>query len=216
MSLAKSDRPAILCMFSGGIDSSGALHQLITNAKYQQYELLIHHVHIINREKRAKAEAYAVERILNYYKNEMGAKFLFTQSTFNTTGFAPMQSPRFPFDLDVCLFIAANIAAAYPSIKKIVRGKNKTDVETADDGFRHRNERAFALLESTLMLEDMDNPEYEFPVIDFTKAEVWNSLPATVQKNTWWCRRPVYDENDTPKTCGRCSTCKEVAKFMVQ
>lgn len=213
MSSSIKNLPTILCLFSGGIDSTGALHVLLTSDQYMDYDLIVHHVHIQNRENRAQAEAVAVERILNYYKNELGKVFTFTQSTFNTMGFAPMKSNQFPFDMDVCTFMAANITVAHGNIQIIVRGRTKTDLESATASYQHRTNRTQAILDGVLMLDDVKKPTYEFPVIDYTKEEVWNMLPEPVRNSTWWCRRPVY-KDEVPQTCGKCITCKEVSEFL--
>jgi 7-cyano-7-deazaguanine synthase in queuosine biosynthesis len=56
MVASQSDRlPTILCLFSGGIDSTGVLHRLMTDPQYVQHPLIVHHIHIFNRENRAKA-----------------------------------------------------------------------------------------------------------------------------------------------------------------
>ncbi|MEO9871657.1 7-cyano-7-deazaguanine synthase [Ekhidna sp.] len=207
-------KPAILCMFSGGIDSTGVLHQLMTNEKFTEHPLIVHHIHIFNRENRAKAEAAAVSSILNYYHKNVNRKFLVTESTFNTTGFAPLQSSRFPFDMDVCAFFSGNICAARKEIDFVAMGRTKTDVDSGGDNFMVRMKRAQAIFKSVMSLENTNLPEYIFPVIDFTKGEIWKFLPEQVRKSTWWCRRPVYKEGKPPQACGKCQTCKDVKEFV--
>ena len=63
MNEPKDKRDTILCMFSGGIDSSGVLHELFTNPEYVDRPLIIHHTILQNRENRAKAESQAVKAI---------------------------------------------------------------------------------------------------------------------------------------------------------
>lgn len=200
-------------MFSGGIDSTGVLHQLITNPKYVDHPLIVHHIHIWNRENRAMAEAEAVKTILGYYKNNTSRKFLVTESTFNTTGFAPLKSNRFPFDMDVCAFFSANICAARKEIDFVAMGRTKTDVDAGGDNFMMRMKRAQAIFKSVMMLEKTTMPEYIFPVVEFTKKEIWEFLPEEVRNSTWWCRRPIYEEGKKPKACGNCQTCKDTKEF---
>ncbi|MEO9806513.1 MAG: 7-cyano-7-deazaguanine synthase [Reichenbachiella sp.] len=206
-------KPTILCLLSGGVDSTGALHQLITNDQYQGFDLIVHHINIVNRERRALAESQAVKNILNYYVDHLQAQFIYTESTSDTTGFAPLQSKRFPFDMDICTFMAANLVAAYPAISKIVRGRTKTDLEGADTSYVKRTARTKSILESVIMFDAIETPEYLFPVIDFTKEEIWNFLPEPVKQHTWWCRHPQYDENKNAKPCGVCPTCKQMAQI---
>ncbi|WP_179213263.1 adenine nucleotide alpha hydrolase family protein [Ekhidna lutea] len=205
-------KPTILCMFSGGIDSTGVLHQLITDEKYKDHPLIVHHIHIFNRENRARAEAMAVKTILSYYKENTERPFLVTESTFNTTGFAPLKANRFPFDMDVCAFMAGNICTARKDVKSVAMGRTKTDVESGGENFMARMKRAQAIFKSVLALEKSEAPTYIFPVVEFTKQEVWEMLPADVRKNTWWCRTPIYI-GDKAQSCGKCHTCNDVKKF---
>ena len=210
----RSNKPTILCMYSGGIDSTGVLHQLMTNEKYIEHPLIVHHIHIFNRENRAKAESSAVKAVLTYYQKNVDRKFLVTESTFNTMGFAPLKSVRFPFDMDVCAFFSGNICAARKDIGMVAMGRTKTDVDSGGDNFMLRMKRAQAIFKSVLSLERKDIPEYIFPVVDFTKKEIWEFLPEEVRTNTWWCRRPIYEEGKAPKACGKCPTCKAVKDFV--
>ncbi|MEP2023704.1 MAG: 7-cyano-7-deazaguanine synthase [Reichenbachiella sp.] len=206
-------KPTILIMFSGGVDSAGVLHELLSNEKYKSYALIVHHIHIWNRENRALAEVEAVKKILNCYMQQGEPQFLFTQSTFDTRGFAPLKSNRFPMDMDVCAFTASQICAARPDVVHVAMGRTKTDVEGGGDGFELRMQRAQAIFKSSLSLEKHKTAEYIFPVVDYTKQEIWNFLPDEVRQSTWWCRRPVY-ENKVAKPCGNCSTCKEMSKII--
>ncbi|MEO1254229.1 MAG: hypothetical protein AAFY41_04970 [Bacteroidota bacterium] len=212
--MSSSVKPTILCMYSGGIDSTGVLHELMTNDKYTEHPLIIHHIHIFNRENRATAEAHAVKQILKYYQENTSRKFLVTESTFNTMGFAPLKSVRFPFDMDVCAFFAGNISAARKDIGMVAMGRTKTDVDTGGGNFQMRMNRAQSIFKSVMSLEGTSVPEYIFPVLNYTKKEIWGFLPEEVRTNTWWCRRPIYAENEKPKACGRCITCKDVKDFV--
>lgn len=207
------NKPSILCMFSGGVDSTGVLHELLHNEKYQSYSLIVHHIHIWNRENRAMAEIEAVKNILNYYKGQSKGQFLFTQNTFDTRGFAPLQSNRFPMDMDVCAFTASQICAARPDIKHVAMGRTKTDVEGGGKSFQLRMQRAQAIFKSGLSLEQHQAAEYIFPVVDYTKEEIWNFLSLEVRQSTWWCRRPVYQDK-MAKPCGQCNTCKEMVSIV--
>ena len=199
-------------MFSGGIDSTGVLHRLMTNEKYISHPLIIHHIHIQNRENRANAEAIAVSSILNYYKKNTDRQFLYSESVFNTTGFASLKSKRFPFDMDVCAFIAGNICAARKDVGFVAMGRTKTDIDSGAGNFSLRMDRAQKVFKDVISLDQIE-PSYIFPVMELTKKEIWDSLPEPVRNSTWWCRRPIYQANNTAKPCGMCITCKDVNNF---
>ncbi|MEQ6168533.1 MULTISPECIES: 7-cyano-7-deazaguanine synthase [unclassified Ekhidna] len=206
------EKPSILCMFSGGIDSTGALHHLLTEEKFAERKLFVHHIHIHNRENRARAEAAAVKHILQYYKKSVSRNFVFTESTFNSTGFGPLKATRFPYDADVIAFYAANIATARKDIGQVVVGRTKTDVESGGN-YSARMKRRQEIFDAVWLLEKDTKPEFFYPLLDLTKEEVWYRLPAEVRNWTWWCRTPVY-KNEIAKPCGRCVTCMQVKTFL--
>lgn len=64
---------------------------------------------------------HSVEKIIRYYQQHHPERtFTYPESVFNTTGFAPRQANRFPFDMDVCAFTAGNIAVTQ-NISKMVQ-----------------------------------------------------------------------------------------------
>ena len=208
-------REAILCMFSGGIDSTGVLHSMFENDAYRNAPLIVHHIVLQNRENRAKAEIKAVRKILAYYQaNYPNRQFTYTQSTFDTSGFAPLKSSRFPFDMDVCAFVAGNLCVARKDINEVAMGRTKTDIESGGDNFEMRMRRAQNIFKSVFSLEEEEPPAYIFPVMDMTKEEIWRMLPNSIKKATWYCRHPVYQADDLAKPCGKCRTCKEVSEFL--
>ncbi|WP_370088078.1 hypothetical protein [Ekhidna sp.] len=205
-------KPAILCMFSGGIDSTGVLHELMTSDKWKDYPLIIHHIHIFNRENRARAEASAVKTILNYYKVNSDKRFLVTESTFDTMGFAGLKSARYPYDMDVCAFYGANAAVARKEIQLVAWGRTKTDVDSGGN-FEARMKRMQDIFSSVWILEKEPVPKFIFPLIELTKEEIWSKLPDDVKKHVWWCRTPIY-KNDKASPCQKCGTCLQVKDFI--
>ena len=207
-------KDTILCMFSGGVDSSGVLHHLMSKPEYRDKHLIVHHIILQNRENRAQAEIVSVKSIVEYYLSEYPKReFIYTDSVFNTTGFSPLGAERFPFDMDVCAFIAGNICVARKDIRHVAMGRTKTDVDSGGGNFQKRMERAQGIFRSIYSLETEAIPEYIFPVMDKSKQEIWNDLPAKVQAASWYCRHPQYASDGVAIACGNCQTCREVAEF---
>lgn len=98
--------PKILCLYSGGLDSAGALWQLIHDPNYIEYEILIHHVHLINATKRYNAEKQAVDKSIPIFRKYTNRKLYFSSTIMD---FAFM-APKVPMDADVYGFVAANLA----------------------------------------------------------------------------------------------------------
>ena len=199
-------------MFSGGIDSTGVLHQLLTNEQFEDHPIIIHHIQIHNRENRAKAEARAVKAILSYYKTNVIKKFMVTESVFDSTGFAGLKAERFPYDMDVCAFYGANLTVARKEIRYVAWGRTKTDVSGGGD-FEARMQRMQDIFNSVWTLEKEPPPKFVFPLINFEKVKIWQSLPPEIRQHVWWCRTPRYD-GDIPKACGRCGTCIQTKAFL--
>lgn len=85
----------IVCMFSGGIDSSGVLYTLITDHDYRDRNLIVQHIILQNRENRAQAEMDSVTKIIKYYQTTYPERsFTYTESVFNTTGFSSLTADR--------------------------------------------------------------------------------------------------------------------------
>ncbi len=209
------NKHTILCMFSGGIDSSGVLHSLVTDPAFRDRELIVHHIILQNRENRAKAEMDSVTAIIKHYQEQHPERpFTYTQSVFNTMGFAPLQANRFPFDMDVCAFTAANIAVARKDVRQIAMGRTKTDVDSGGQNFQKRMERAQNVFRAVYSLETETVPDYIFPVINMTKQAIWEMLPEPVQNASWYCRQPQYSEDGLAHPCKQCITCKEVQEFI--
>lgn len=205
----------IVCMFSGGIDSSGVLHTLITDRDYRNRNLIVQHIILQNRENRAQAEIDSAAKIISYYqRNYPDRPFTYTESVFNTTGFAPLEADRFPFDMDVCAFIAANIAVARKDVREIAMGRTQTDIESGSNDFRQRMQRAQRVFQAVYSLEDEAVPNYIFPVINFSKQTIWKMLPPEVQTAAWYCRYPSYQQDGSAQPCTKCVTCKDVAEFI--
>lgn len=202
-------------MFSGGIDSSGVLYTLVTDPDFRDRELIVHHIILQNRENRAQAEMDSVTQIVNYCQTHHADRpFTYTQSVFNTMGFAPLAANRFPYDMDVCAFTAANIAVARKDVRQIAMGRTKTDVGSGGTDFQQRMARAQQVFGAVYSLEKEAIPNYIFPVINMTKREIWDSLPPQIQQASWYCRHPQYQEDGSATPCKQCITCKEVAEFI--
>ncbi|MGJ8656778.1 MAG: hypothetical protein ACSHX6_10030 [Akkermansiaceae bacterium] len=176
--MSEISKKAILCMFSGGLDSVGVLYRLLTSAEYDDYTMHVHHMHLLNREERTEAEAHAVEKIIPLIQERTGRPIRYTE---NVMEYRFLQT-RFIYDMDLAAFMAANIVREYRDIEKVAMGRTKTDVEAGSQNFIDRMDRAQKLYELTLSLEqNLVIPERIFPVLDLTKAEIFAMLPEEIR-----------------------------------
>lgn len=193
-------------MFSGGLDSVGVLYQLLTSPAYANFEIHAHHMHLLNVEERAEAEGHAVKALYQAFREETKRSFITSENLIEYR----FLSRTFIWDMDLAAFISANIVRANPRITKVAMGRTKTDIQDAQSGFRKRMERAHNIFAEILSLETTPTPERIFPVIDFTKAEIYKMLPESIRSKAWSCRTPIYFDDAPPRPCGKCHTCSDL------
>ena len=198
---------SILCLFSGGIDSTGVLYKLLTSQEYMRYSIHSHFIKIINRENRHIAETRAVESCVAWLK-ENCRSFTYTENLMDFSSFKNFLL----WDSDITFFMAAEIIAASDNMYKYVaHGVTKTDVDFANYG--RRIERSTNILTSIVSSYNK-SIEKLYPIKDLTKQQVWDMLPDELRKHTWSCRRPIYT-GDTHKPCGMCKTCKQMIDMKI-
>jgi 7-cyano-7-deazaguanine synthase in queuosine biosynthesis len=190
-------RPTILAMYSGGLDSLGMVYKLLTEDEYKEYDIHIHHVHNKNVENRYRAEAIAVDIATKELKN-LGFKFAYSESEIGTVPFGK----HFMFDTDSMNFFAGYICSVNPDIKLVAMGMQAND---NNQSLEERRVRANKILQA------FTDAEKIFPVLNMTKREIYDMLPESLRNCFWSCRRPQYTEkNITP--CGRCDTCVKLTQ----
>ena len=111
-----------LAMFSGGLDSTAMLVQLLTRS---QDELRVHHIRMANREERADAEQAAVERIVGWCASRYRG-FRYSESALD---FRALEA--IPIDYLCIAFVACQVAIDTPRCNRIAVGAlaRDTDIE---------------------------------------------------------------------------------------
>lgn len=181
-----------LLMFSGGLDSTGVFYKLIKEKR----KLHVHHLHLVNKENRQKAENVAVKNICEYMKNLGDFKYSESYHEY------PCYNSGFIWDSDLYNFIAGTICLNLSSIREVAIGRTKTDSS------RRVDERA---KRGTTIFESFNTKAKKvYPLIDFTKKEIYEMLPEDLRLLTWSCRTPIYYGNDDIKMCGKCKACNEL------
>jgi tRNA(Ile)-lysidine synthase TilS/MesJ len=193
-------------MYSGGLDSLGALYRLLTDAKYENFGLHIHHLNLRNRENRVLAEHKAIKSTLAYFRNSRYRNFLYTESSHDYS----FMRKYFTFDTYWYAFMAANIITADNAIRHVAVGRTKTDIESAAS--MNHAKRGHEIFHATLALDKRFTRSYIYPVAHMTKKQIWEMLPADLRELSWSCRRPVNQDGGA-QPCGKCRTCKEMAEI---
>lgn len=186
------EQQTILAMYSGGLDSLGMIHLLLTDPEYKDYKLHIHHIHNRNIEDRDRAEAIVVPLVLKELKR-LGFTFDYSESEIASQPYGL----NFLYDTDTINFFAGYICSANPNIKKVALGMQSNDYNIA---LENRRKRADAILAAFTDVGKI------YPVVDMTKREIYDMLPESLRNMFWSCRRPVYSEKNIAP-CLKCDTC---------
>lgn len=184
-------KPKVLVMFSGGLDSTAVLWRCINSGE----GLHVHHLYLVNRENRASAEDRAVREIVAYMKGVR--EFGFSESYHEY----PCYSGGFLWDSDIFSFMAGGICLGMGSIREVAIGMTASDME---GGISRRIERANRIFDAF-----GTRAKKVYPLAEMTKRQVWDELPENIRNMTWSCRTPIY-EGEGIKRCGRCRTCSEL------
>jgi 7-cyano-7-deazaguanine synthase in queuosine biosynthesis len=186
-----------LAMFSGGLDSTAMLVQLLTQS---QDELRVHHIRMANREQRAEAEQAAVERIVAWCGDRY-RPFRYSESALDFRELAAI-----PIDYLCVAFVACQVAIDTPGCNRIAVAALARDTDIENRSARQR--RVFDALYECYRARKLGEPEVQwiYPVYHATKRELAAALPPELVELTWSCRRPVRAAEGF-RPCGACKAC---------
>ena len=183
-----------LVMFSGGIDSTYALHKLLTDT---DDEIYAHHVHLVNYEGRHVIEARRCREIVAYCRRTI-RPFHYTESTIDHRGFR-----FFGIDMISVGFEAGLVAHSY-HVPRWTAGIS------ADD---QRWEARFRHVEACVAANAFPFAPPEFFLLpQVSKLDEMRALPPELLAMTWSCRKPVVD-GDTFLACAQCRACATLARL---
>lgn len=203
----KIKRNKILCMFSGGLDSLGALYLLLKDPAYQDKQIHVHHLVLKNLENRYIAEKASCEKIVNYFKSNSYRSFTMTESQHDMS----FLKKYFVYDSVMYGFMAANMVLNDLSISQIAIGSNFDDKNNR--GSIERANKGRSLFQTMLPEKVRYITNYLYPVAHLSKYQIWQMLPEELRKMAWSCRQPVYLENKI-SPCKKCRTCLEMKQII--
>jgi 7-cyano-7-deazaguanine synthase in queuosine biosynthesis len=184
-----------LVMFSGGLDSTAMLVKLLGESADA---LRVHHIRMVNKEGRDRAEQRAVESILSYLRTRY-RPFRYSESALD---FSALEA--IPIDYLSIAFVACQVAIDTPGCNRIAVGSLATDTDIVNRTARQK--RAFEEMYACYRARKLGEPRVDwiFPVYDIPKAALAAALPHELLDLTWSCRRPV----DGLRPCMVCKACK--------
>jgi 7-cyano-7-deazaguanine synthase in queuosine biosynthesis len=184
-----------LVMFSGGLDSTAMLVKLLAESADA---LRVHHIRMINKEKRDLAEQRAVEGILAYCRAHY-RPFRYSESALE---FAALEA--IPIDYLSIAFVACQVAIDTPGCTRVAVGALAADTDIENRAARQR--RVFEVMYECYRARKLGEPQVEwiYPVFRTPKAELAAALPQALLDLTWSCRRPL----EGLRPCGACKACR--------
>jgi 7-cyano-7-deazaguanine synthase in queuosine biosynthesis len=184
-------------MFSGGLDSTAMLVQLLAAS---DEPLRVHHIRMDNAEGRAAAEQAAVEAIVAWCRARYRA-FRYSESGLDFRGLEAI-----PIDYLSIAFVACQVAIDTPGCNRIAIGALARDTDIENRSARQR--RVFDEMYACYRARKLGEPSVEwlYPVYRKSKQELADGLPAGLLELTWSCRRPVLAAGSY-RPCGACKAC---------
>jgi len=186
-----------LVMFSGGLDSTAMLVELLERS---QDALRVHHIRMVNREGRAEAEQAAVEAIVAWCARRYRA-FQYSESGLD---FASLEA--IPIDYLSIAYVACQVAIDTPGCDRIAVASLSRDTDIVNRSARQR--QVFEAMYACYRARKLGEPQVEwiYPVYERTKAEIAALPPPELAALTWSCRRPVARPGGF-RPCGTCKAC---------
>ena len=184
-----------LAMLSGGLDSTAMLVKLLAETGDA---LRVHHIRMVNREGRDRAEQRAVEAIVEYCRARY-RPFRYSESALD---FSALEA--IPIDYISIAFVACQVAIDTPGCSRIAVGSLAADTDIVNRTARQK--RVFEVMYECYRARKLGEPKVEWvlPVYDTPKGVLAAALPQELLDLTWSCRTPL----EGFKACGVCKACR--------
>ncbi len=190
------DQSRTLVMLSGGIDSVYTLWDVLVNTTH---EVIAHHIHFLNLERRVTPEARACQDIVRWLEQNV----------------RPLTYSETTLDRQNLLFFGHDMVAI------------GFEAGLAAQNYRYRHDAAVDYWRVGSCLEEggwptrwphvinccaaashpFDPPRYvQAPIV--SKSAQVEAMPRELTALTWGCRRPVW-KGDIAVPCGQCVTCRD-------
>jgi len=190
-----------LVMFSGGLDSTAALYKLLAGS---EDELHVHHVHLVNRDGRARAERDAAQAVIAWCRAHCRA-FAYSESALDFEALRAI-----PIDYLSIAFAACQVIIDVPRCDRIAVGILAADLDEVKRKVSEQQRRVFEAMYACYRARKLGEPvvEWIYPVYELSKAQVVASLPEELRAAAWSCRRPVATAGGY-RICGECKPCRK-------
>jgi hypothetical protein len=196
----KPRRRATLVMFSAGIDSTYTLVKLLQETDDDIY---VHHVHMVNAEKRHEIEAKRSRAIAEHCMKTI-RKFNYSETSIDHRNMR-----WFGYDIISVGFEAGIVAHSFHMARK--RPMDRWTIGTCEEEGHNEERFAHVLAACAANCYPTSPPEF-FLLPLIPKAAEIAYLPREIADLCWTCRRPMRGADGKPTECGTCKTCKLMLK----
>jgi len=200
-------------MFSGGFDSTALLFKMVK----EPGDLHVHHIRLINREQRHKAEDKAVSKLINEARKIKD--FVFSSNTYECpdscgVGYTGMDLIKVGFvagDVVNMILNAIRMNTQEPQDIEALVGTNHSevnDIEVFKKDIRYLGAQA-AFTSHFLNYPDFNLPipKFTLPFLSLKREDIISYIPKKLIKHTISCRRPV-EVGSEYIPCGLCFACR--------
>ncbi len=192
-----------LLMFSGGIDSLYTLYRLLTDTDDVVWA---HHVNLINREGRHRAEAAACANVIQYCQEHL-RPFRYTESTVDHSAFELFGRDVLVVAFEAGLVIQNAHVVYQRGFDRWLLGYCKEESEEVVGGVVASQTNRRSVVEACLQASahPVVPPKLHSQEL-IPKQQQIEAMPAELVRLAWTCRRPVW-AGDEASECGTCKTC---------
>ena len=201
----KIKRDKILCMFSGDLNSLGALYVLLKDPNFENKQIHVHQARVKDHKNPGLVEKLACEKILNYFKSNTYREFQVTECQHDISFLNQHQVEKSTYSG----FMAANMVINDVSISAIAVGLNTE--ETKNVSIVKKLNKGRSLFQTMLPEELRYSTNYIFPVAHLSKLKIWQMLPSELKNLVWVCERPIYKDQRV-YSCQQCGPCVDLDK----
>ena len=190
----------VVVLWSGGVDSTAALYDVLKN---HRDIVFAHHIHFKNRERRWEAEKDAVDKMLPWLRKNV-RDFEYSESTLE------MDLKFIGWDIMTSMYIGG-IVVRDKKCTRLVLSTNGDDYKQTS--WRTTLSQLLAVITSLTHPTEHQSFPYLWQMASKTsKKDLWNSLPEFLKENIWSCRKPNLNGKKDGKwiECGICITCEKL------
>lgn len=188
----------ILAFISGGLDSAYLAYYLLTDPQWSEYRVHLHHVHLMNVERRYVKESQAFDGQLGWLSANC-RPFEHSTSILGVPWQRNGNTIRGMMDQDVTAFLGSYFFESM-NVAYTAAGRTKSDNRGGLSERLAMNARRMDVVCPNSSKRRL------YPIMHLTKRQVYDNCPSELRALTWSCR---FGQEEP---CNKCPSCKQLAE----